>query len=304
MENINNTGPEQSTETVINPGAETQQTICGQSEIALYDTREAQHIVDILRSSVYRPEAVILFGALAGGTPHSDIAAYDLLIITDEIHLTGEPEARRYLKLKMPPKHRKIGYINPYIYTKKFIATHTHSPVFYLAKTEGTVLYCHKRYRVPTQTCCDFGAARNDALYYFSHIYGLGNQLLENAGEATITCDFRRAAFLCAQAALLYFRTLFFVFYHFETDCENIEELYTSLRTLSADLMVMFDSGQYTAMSTIPRLRNYMDAARFDYNFTVSPHTVTADIAYVEKMKKIISLVCNRRLIMYENKIY
>lgn len=168
-------GPEQSAEIVINPAAENQQTV----EPTLYDTREAQHIVDILRSSVYRPEAVILFGSLAGGTPHSDIAAYDLLIITDEIHLTGEQAARRYLKLKMPPKHRGIGYINPYIYTKKFIASHTHSPVFYLAKTEGTVLYCHKRYRIPTQTCCDFGAARNDALYYFSHIYGLGNQLLE-----------------------------------------------------------------------------------------------------------------------------
>ena len=114
MENINNTGLEQSVEIVMNPAAVSQQTV----ESTLYDTREAQHIVDILRSSVYRPEAVILFGSLAGGTPHSDIAAYDLLIITDEIHLTGEQAARRYLKLKMPPKHRGIGYINPYIYTK------------------------------------------------------------------------------------------------------------------------------------------------------------------------------------------
>ena len=47
----------------------------------LYDPAEAAQIVRILTDGYFKPEYILLFGKLVGGTPHSDAAAYDLLVV-------------------------------------------------------------------------------------------------------------------------------------------------------------------------------------------------------------------------------
>ena len=47
-----------------------------------YDTLKAARIAETLRE-LLDPEYILLFGKLADGTPHSDILAYDLLVVTD-----------------------------------------------------------------------------------------------------------------------------------------------------------------------------------------------------------------------------
>lgn len=48
-----------------------------------YPVAEAARMAEVLRES-FDPEYILLFGSLCGGTPHSDVTAYDLLVVTRE----------------------------------------------------------------------------------------------------------------------------------------------------------------------------------------------------------------------------
>lgn len=54
----------------------------------LYNPDEAARVVQIL-AHAYDPEYILLFGKLAGGTPHSEVMAYDLLIVTQDTPYYG-----------------------------------------------------------------------------------------------------------------------------------------------------------------------------------------------------------------------
>lgn len=64
------------------------------------------------------PAYVLLFGRMAGRTPHSDTLAYDLLLITDEKPFYDWYDARRYLKMKMSWVGHGAPYVNLYIFTR------------------------------------------------------------------------------------------------------------------------------------------------------------------------------------------
>ena len=66
-----------------------------------YDTLKAARIAETLRE-LLDPEYILLFGKLADGTPHSDILAYDLLVVTDGPTHYSWYDAKRYLKMKLP----------------------------------------------------------------------------------------------------------------------------------------------------------------------------------------------------------
>ncbi len=83
-----------------------------------YDTLKAARIAETLRE-LLDPEYILLFGKLANGTPHSDILAYDLLVITDGPAHYSWYDAKRYLKMKLPYIGHGAPYINLYIYTRQ-----------------------------------------------------------------------------------------------------------------------------------------------------------------------------------------
>lgn len=67
-----------------------------------YDPTEAARIVRHLTDGYFDPEYILLFGKLAGGTPHSDPAAYDLLMVVRETPRFNWFQAKRILRYKMP----------------------------------------------------------------------------------------------------------------------------------------------------------------------------------------------------------
>ena len=87
----------------------------GQPAERLYNPAEAARIVQTLTDGYFDPEYILLFGNLAGGTPHSDAVAYDLLMVVRETPEYDWIRAKRILRYRMPVKHRDIAYINLYL---------------------------------------------------------------------------------------------------------------------------------------------------------------------------------------------
>lgn len=81
----------------------------------LYDPAEAAQIVRILTDGYFNPEYILLFGKLVGGTPHSDSAAYDLLVVVRDTPEYDWIQARRYSALQNAAPPAKIAYIDLYI---------------------------------------------------------------------------------------------------------------------------------------------------------------------------------------------
>ena len=67
----------------------------------LYDPGVVARIAQCL-SELLDPAYILLFGSMAGGTPHSDALSYDLLIATHDTPQYNWLDVRRYLKMKMP----------------------------------------------------------------------------------------------------------------------------------------------------------------------------------------------------------
>lgn len=265
-----------------------------------YPPAEAAHMAELLRDTIGAKQ-ILLFGSLTGGTPHSDIAAYDLLVITEGEPRYDEDAARRLLKLKMPPGSRIIRYVNILVYNRYFIEN-TPSPLFYLARNEGTVLWCDKDFSIKKWSSFDFDTAHTATSRYFNTFSGLADSLLDEAGAALATSDLRRSAHHSAQAALILLRTLFFVFYGFETSCNDPGTLYTRLYTLSVGLMLLFDSGPHTASGTIPHLRTYLNDALTCKKFLVAEQTLRTDLDNIREMQSIVIETCRRRISLYDRK--
>lgn len=259
-------------------------------------------MAEVLRES-FDPEYILLFGSLCGGTPHSDVTAYDLLVVTREEPHYGWPSAKRYLKYEIPPKRREIPYANVYLHTEKFVLSQF-SPCLWLARTEGELLYCSDKYafRRPRKPL-DYLKAYCEAGRHFATFWEQGDRYLGRANEAFTLGDHRQAAFFMAQAAQLFYRTLFFVYHRFETDYENLELLHDMLRTLSAELMLLFDTDHRNGNNTIPRLNTFLNKARYDANFCATPQELEAHLDRIEKMKTIIERVCMQRIELYRSRI-
>ena len=74
-----------------------------------YKQDELSQIVSVLCHCT-EPEEIILFGSLAGATPFSEIAAYDLFVLTANRFPEDWNDIRSYLKFKLPSRTRTVGY--------------------------------------------------------------------------------------------------------------------------------------------------------------------------------------------------
>lgn len=269
---------------------------------ALYNPAEAARMAEVLRES-FDPEYILLFGSLCGGTPHSDVTAYDLLVVTREEPHYGWPSAKRYLKYEIPPKRREIPYANVYLHTEKFVLSQF-SPCLWLARTEGELLYCSDKYafRRPRKPL-DYLKAYCEAGRHFATFWEQGDRYLGRANEAFTLGDHRQAAFFTAQAAVLFYHTLFFVFHGFDTDTHDIVLLHERLRTLSGELMLLFDSDNVYHNDTLPCLKLFLQKARYDPGFDIRPHELSQHIDRVGHMRKVVERVCMQRIELYRSRI-
>ena len=173
-----------------------------------YDTLKAARIAETL-SELLNPEYIMLFGKLADGTPHSDILAYDLLVVTDGPTRYDWYAAKRYLKMKLPYIGHGAPYINLYIYTRQYLDANN-TPFFYFARKEGIVLHSRSRKIARPRDGFDFGYAVSDATWYSGIFMPLADKLAGYAERNLDRDHIRESAFAMAQAAVYYYSCLLY----------------------------------------------------------------------------------------------
>lgn len=277
---------------------ETNQT----SDPVLYDQTDIDRLLQVLTDSRYfDPAYILLFGKLAGGTPHSDAAAYDLLVVCHEKSEYDWIAAKRLLRYTFPYGKRKIKYINLYITTVGHFDISLR-PHLYFAHAEGKLLYCSDRFhfRRPRKTI-DFKAVEADARNHYDTFRIMGEELLEQAHEACFSkCNRRLAATLIAQAVVYYYHTLYYVYHGEAFNLHDPVLMHARMRTLSAQLMLAFDDNLVERIFMLPTLRDYLNRARYDIRFDVEPQELEQQLDRVERAVELIEFTCEERINLYK----
>ncbi len=265
-----------------------------------YDTLKAARIAETL-SELLNPEYIMLFGKLADGTPHSDILAYDLLVVTDGPTRYDWYAAKRYLKMKLPYIGHGAPYINLYIYTRQYLDANNTS-FFYFARKEGIVLHSRSRKIARPRDGFDFGYAASLAMKYSGIFMPLADKLAGYAQRNLDRDHIRESAFAIAQAAVYYYRTLFYVYHGFEADTCDTRYLHHRLRTLSGELPLLFESDDFHAVTTLRCLNGYVADARYDPKFFVEVDELSQHIDRVKRLGEAVKRVCDKRIGLYEKR--
>ncbi|WP_295904947.1 nucleotidyltransferase domain-containing protein [uncultured Alistipes sp.] len=266
-----------------------------------YDPAEAARIVHYLTDGYFDSEYILLFGKLVGGTPHSDPAAYDLLMVVRETPRFNWFQAKRILRYKMPYRHRKITYINLYILPLNYVQSNR-TPFLYFAHAEGTLLYCsdHCCFRRPKRPI-DFARAYADAKFHYDTFRTLGNDLLEQAQDAfTEGHNVRLAAQFTAQAAVYFYHTLYYVYHGMLFDLHDPVVMHDRMRTLSTKLMLVFDDNHIENIFTIPRLKEVLMKTTYRAEFDMAPHEAELHMERVQRAAEIIENCAGMRLELYK----
>ena len=267
----------------------------------LYDPAEAAQIVRILTDGYFKPEYILLFGKLVGGTPHSDAAAYDLLVVVRDTPEYDWIQAKRILRCKMPPRLRKIAYIDLYILPLNCVESNR-TPFLYFAHSEGELLYCsdHCRFRRPKRPI-DFATAYADARFHFDTFRTLGGDLLEQAQNALVEGrNVRLAAQFTAQAAVYFYHTLYWVYHGQEFDIHDPVVMHDRMRTLSTKLMLVFDDNHIENIITLPCLKQVLLKTPYSAEFYMAPQELEMHMDRVQKVAEIIENYCALRLELYK----
>ena len=267
----------------------------------LYDPAEAAQIVRILTDGYFKPEYILLFGKLVGGTPHSDAAAYDLLVVVRDTPEYDWIQAKRILRCKMPPRLRKIAYIDLYILPLNCVESNR-TPFLYFAHSEGELLYCsdHCRFRRPKRPI-DFAKAYADARVHFDTFRTLGGDLLEQAQNALVEGrNVRLAAQFTAQAAVYFYHTLYWVYHGQEFDIHDPVVMHDRMRTLSTKLMLVFDDNHIENIFTLPRLKEVLMKTPYSAEFRMAPQEMEMHLDRVQQAAGIIENCCELRMELYK----
>ena len=267
----------------------------------LYDPAEAAQIVRILTDGYFKPEYILLFGKLVGGTLHSDAAAYDLLVVVRDTPEYDWIQAKRILRCKMPPRLRKIAYIDLYILPLNCVESNR-TPFLYFAHSEGELLYCsdHCRYPRPTRPI-DFAKASADARFHFDTFRTLGGDLLEQAQNALVEGrNVRLAAQFTAQAAVYFYHTLYWVYHGQEFDIHDPVVMHDRMRTLSTKLMLVFDDNHIENIFTLPRLKEVLMKTPYSAEFRMAPQEMEMHMDRVQQAAGIIENCCELRMELYK----
>ncbi len=112
----------------------------------------------------------------------------------------------------------------------------------------------------------------------------------------------REAAFAAAQAAVYYYRTLFYVYHGFEADTCDTRYLHHRLRTLSGELPLLFESDDFHAVTTLRCLNGYVAEARYDPKFFVEVDELSQHIDRVKRLGEAVKRVCDKRIGLYEKR--
>lgn len=264
----------------------------------LYDPGVTTHVAELIRG-VFDPAYILLFGTLAKGTPHSDALSYDLLIATNDPPQHNWLDVKRYLRMKMPSVGHGAPYLNIYMYPVNFVVSQS-SPLFYLARKEGVLLYRGDRHKFNRpKRPYSFSQAACDAKHYYATFMSLGTGFLEQADRALTEHKIRPAAFSAAQAAVYFYQVLFRVYHGLDFDTCDVMILHERTRTLSAELLLLFESDSYNPIYTLPCLRRFIVKARYDPKFFIHAIELEQHLDRVKRMQGIVEKLCLQRIDLY-----
>lgn len=269
-----------------------------------YNRAEANAIVDCLtKEGLFDPEYILLFGSLAGGTPHSEAKCYDLLLVVRNLPAYDWLQAKRELQYKLPFRRREITYVNLYVCPWNYVESHN-TPFLYYAHRQGALLYCKDsfHFRRPRRPC-NFAAAYCDAKSYFDTFRPVADLLMSLAqvGSPKHPCEIRWAAFMTAQAATLYYKLLYYVYHNEPFDHDDPTVLHQRMRTLSTELMLLFDDTQSERNRTLACLKNFRKKALDERNFLLHPLELKEHMAATVRLGEIVTKYCLKRLELYES---
>lgn len=264
----------------------------------LYDPELTARMAELI-CNVFDPAYILLFGTLAKGTPHSDALSYDLLIATHDTSQYSWFDVKRYLKMKMPSVGHGVPYLNIYMYAANYVVSQA-SPLFYLARKEGVLLYRSDRhkFRRPKKSGL-FSQAACDAKRYYTTFMSLGAEFLEQAGMALTENKIRQAAFATAQAAVCFYQVLFRVYHGFDFESHDVMILHERTRTLSAELHLLFESDSYNPIYTVPCLKRFLVNARYNPKFFIHANELEQHLDRVTRMQSIVEKFCTQRIDLY-----
>jgi len=178
-------------------------------------------------------------------------------------------------------------------------------PHLYFAHAEGELVYCKERYpfRRPKRAC-NFAAIYRDTKTYFDTFMPIADLFVKTAaaGSPRSATEIRWAAYASARAAIIYYKVLYFVYHNEAFDSENPMVMHERLRTLSSELMILFD-GDHVGNGDIPsRLAIFERKALSDISFSVDRGSLTKCVYDVARMGETVRRCCNRRLEIYKAK--
>ena len=269
-----------------------------------YNRGETDAIVNYLtKEGLFDPEYILLFGSLAGGTPHSEAKCYDLLIVVRNQTAYNWLEANRDLRYKLPSRWREITYTNLYVCPLSYVESH-HTPMLYYAHHQGVLLYCKDtfHFRRPKRPC-NFAEARCDAKSYFDTFKPVADLLMNLAqvGTPKSPCEIRWAAYMTAKAAILYYKMLYYVYHSEPCGCDDPVILHERMRTLSTELMLLFDDTDTEGNTTLACLRSFARKAFEERKFMLHPCELRMHMARVVRMGGIVTRYCEKRLELYKS---
>ena len=272
-----------------------------QPAVRRYNPDEAAEIVSHLTSGLFDPEYILLFGSLVGGTSHSDAVTYDLLMVVRKTPAYDWLQAKRYLRCKMPCRHREITYINLYIMQWSYVESNS-TPFLYFARSQGELLYCSDRchFRCPKHQV-DIAAAYADAKLHFDTFRTLGNELSEQARyELTDSRSLRLAAQFSAQAMVYFYYALYAVYHGQEFDSNDPVIMHDRMRTLSTRPMLTLEDNHIGKIFTLPCLKRFLMKAPYGVDFDIAPRVLEMHMERVERAGELIETLCGRRLELYK----
>ena len=200
--------------------------------------------------------------------------------------------------MKLPYIGHGAPYINLYIYTRQYLDANNTS-FFYFARKEGIVLHSRSRKIARPRDGFDFGYAASLAMKYSGIFMPLADKLAGYAQRNLDRDHIRESAFAIAQAAVYYYRTLFYVYHGFEADTCDTRYLHHRLRTLSGELPLLFESDEYYPKQTLHCLNNSATYAQYDPDFFVESDELARHFDPVKRLGEIARRLCNRRMELY-----
>lgn len=272
-----------------------------QSSEYAYDPAKAARIADVL-CELFDPEYILLFGKMAGKTPHSDTQTYDLLVITAGTPHYNWYDAKRYLKMRLPWVGHGAPYLNLYVHTLHDVEASC-VPFIYLARREGVVLYrSHCRKFTRPKGTFDFGQAASTASRYAGTFLPQADRLVGYAEKRIDWAYQRESAFAMAQAAVYYYRTLYYVYHGVEADTCDVQILHHRLHTLSGKLPLLFEPDEFRSIRTLHCRNNFPVKARYDPKFSVMPSELIRHLDRVRQLGEVVTGLCEKRIALYQQR--